>query len=109
MVGNLLSNASKFSSVGGPVAAGIESNGDGYAELFVSDLGRGIDRTTLPHIFDLFFSAGGNPVKSFGVGLAVARRLVELQGGTLNGDSEGLGLGSRFVVRLPLAAESEPA
>jgi PAS domain S-box-containing protein len=109
VIGNLLSNASKFSNIGDRVVAGIRFADDGYAELFVSDVGQGIDKSTLPRIFDLFFSAGGNAVSSFGVGLAVARKLMELHGGTLGAFSEGPGLGSQFVVRLPLAAEGELA
>jgi signal transduction histidine kinase len=109
VIGNLLSNASKFSHLGDRILAGIKLTEDGRAELVVSDPGRGIDKALLPRIFDLFFSEGDNSVNSFGVGLAVARKLVELQGGTLKGSSEGLGLGSSFVVSLPLAREGEQA
>lgn len=105
VLGNLLSNASKYSNLGDRVATAITVLGT-EAELSVSDVGRGIDPAVLPRVFDLFTSVGGDR-GSYGVGLAVARRLVELHGGTLQGYSDGLGLGSRFVVRLRVVADAE--
>jgi PAS domain S-box-containing protein len=107
VIGNLLSNASKFSKVGDRVVAGVQLTVDGGAEVFIADPGRGIEKSALSRIFDLFYSAGGNPLNSFGVGLAVAHKLVELQGGTLEGYSEGVGLGSRFSARFPFAADTK--
>ncbi len=107
VIGNLLSNASKYSALGDRVVASIAVDGT-HAELTVSDAGRGIDPAVLPRIFELFASFGGDG-SSYGVGLAISRRLVELQGGTLVGSSDGSGLGSRFVVRLPVAREGRVA
>jgi two-component system CheB/CheR fusion protein len=70
--------------------------------VVVRDTGRGIDAAALPTIFDLF-TRGAPDVRGFGVGLAVTRRLVELHGGTVRASSEGPGLGSEFIISLPLA------
>jgi signal transduction histidine kinase len=102
---NLLGNAIKYTDPGGRITVSIvTSHFD--AAISIRDTGHGIDSAVLPRIFDLF-ARGSRQAKGFGVGLAVARRLVELHGGTLEARSEGVGRGSEFVVRLltvPLAA-----
>src|SRR5690606_30930666 len=73
----------------------------------VADDGLGIDRETLPHVFELFTQgarASGDQQEGLGIGLALVRNLVELHGGTVEAHSEGRGKGARFVVRLPLAS-----
>ena len=79
-------------------------NGD--AQLSVIDTGTGIPTAFLPHVFDKFRQADGSFTRQYGglgLGLAIARHLVELHGGSVEAKSEGEGKGATFVVRLPLA------
>jgi PAS domain S-box-containing protein len=114
VLANLLTNAIKYSPEGGPVRVTIkemESSEGRSAVLAVRDEGLGIPREDLPYIFDRFHR-GANVVRrvaGIGLGLASARELVELYGGTISVESEE-GNGSTFVVRLPLAPPTvEPA
>ncbi len=106
---NLLSNAAKYTPVGGQVrlSAGI----DGPDAFFrVRDNGVGIAPEMLANIFDLFTQADRSLARSeggLGIGLTVVRTLAEMHGGKVTASSEGLGKGSEFVVRLPLAEEAE--
>jgi len=110
VLANLLTNAIKYSPEGGPVRVTIkQSDGpDGKAAvLVVRDEGLGIPQDYLPYVFDRFHR-GANVVGRFagtGIGLASARELLELYGGTISVESED-GNGSTFVVRLPLAQPS---
>jgi PAS domain S-box-containing protein len=104
VVWNLLSNAVKFTPHGGSVGVRLASAG-GHAEVEVSDTGRGIPAEFLPHVFDRFRQADGGITREhggLGLGLAIARNLVELHGGTITAASPGEGLGSTFRFRLPL-------
>jgi CheY-like chemotaxis protein len=81
---------------------------EGNARLMVSDTGEGISETFLPYVFERFRQAEPSVSRKqggLGLGLAVARHLVELHGGTISAESEGLGYGSTFSVDLPLAQE----
>jgi signal transduction histidine kinase len=102
---NLLTNASKYSPVGGEIVLTLAREGE-WAVARVRDRGRGIAPEMLPRIFDLFVQAppvpGESPSSGLGIGLALSRRLVELHGGTIEARSEGLGHGSEFTVRLPI-------
>lgn len=103
---NLLSNASKFTDTGGRIAIEVERDGRS-AVIRVRDTGIGIEPAQLPHIFDMF-SRAGDPRKDprfggLGIGLSLVRSLVEMHGGTIEGRSDGAGLGSEFIVRLPIA------
>jgi signal transduction histidine kinase len=69
--------------------------------LTVSDTGRGINAEFLPHIFEPFRRGDDTQGEGLGIGLAIARQLVELHGGTICASSPGLGRGSEFVVTLP--------
>jgi signal transduction histidine kinase/CheY-like chemotaxis protein len=103
---NLLSNAVKFTPEGGRVGVLLRRAGR-HAEVRVEDTGQGIDADFLPHIFDRFRQADGSTTRrhgGLGLGLAIARHLVELHGGAISADSEGEGRGASFTVRLPLAA-----
>jgi two-component system, chemotaxis family, CheB/CheR fusion protein len=107
---NLLDNACKFTQEGGHirVTVGVEPAGDTAAQavLRVHDDGIGIDPTMAGRIFDLFVQADSSTVRAvegLGIGLSLVRRLVELHGGGVEVQSRGLGLGSEFIVRLPLA------
>ena len=99
---NLLMNAAKYTDPGGVVRLSIQHN-EGFVTIAVRDNGRGIDPALLPHIFDLFTRGAGDRA-GFGVGLSVARRLIELHQGRLEARSAGPGAGSEFIVMLPTMA-----
>jgi PAS domain S-box-containing protein len=108
VIGNLLSNAAKFTPAGGVATVTLESS-DGAAILTVADSGSGIDAAVLPRLFEPFVQgdrtlerAGGG----LGLGLALVRGLVELHGGGVTAHSAGSDQGATFVVRLPLAEPS---
>ncbi len=106
---NLLSNAVKFSDAGGTVTATVRAR-DEDIELEVEDTGRGIALEFLPHVFERFRQADSSSTRSFGglgLGLAIARHIVELHGGTISAASPGAGRGATFTVTLPL--HTEPA
>jgi signal transduction histidine kinase len=104
-VANLLDNAAKYTEPGGQIALCAERMGD-QAVITVADSGVGIAPERLPGVFDLF-ARGDRPANlaqaGLGLGLTLARRLVEMHHGSVEAFSEGAGRGSRFVVRLPLA------
>jgi CheY-like chemotaxis protein len=110
VVWNLLSNGVKFTPERGAVRVRLDTDLD-QARLTVSDNGPGIDRAFLPHVFEPFRQEDGTITRNhggLGLGLAIARRLVELHGGQVRAQSEGLGRGAAFEVRFPLrAAEPE--
>ncbi len=110
VVGNLLSNAVKFTPPGGRVTIHLERGG-GQVLLRVSDTGLGISPDFLPHVFDRFRQADSSPTRrhgGLGLGLAIARYLVELHGGHIVAESPGEGGGATFTVALP-AADRRPA
>ena len=115
VVSNLLHNATKFTENGGAIrVAGDISRADSNLPpeltLTVSDSGAGISREFLPRVFDLFSQdAGGSSQPGLGIGLALARRLVEMQGGTIDVRSDGPGRGSEFIIRIPVLADPPPA
>jgi PAS domain S-box-containing protein len=107
VIWNLLSNAIKFTQRGGSVSIDLNCI-ESTARLTVSDTGDGISAEFLPYVFDRFRQAEGSISRKqggLGLGLAVARHLVELHGGTITAESEGLGKGSVFSVDLPLGQE----
>jgi PAS domain S-box-containing protein len=107
VIWNLLSNSIKFTQRGGSVDVDLTCV-ESTARLTVSDTGEGISAAFLPYVFDRFRQAEGSISRrqgGLGLGLAVVRHLVELHGGTINAESEGLGHGSVFTVDLPLAQE----
>jgi PAS domain S-box-containing protein len=100
---NVLSNAVKFTGRSGKVQVRLEQV-HSHVEITVSDTGVGIAREFLPHVFDRFRQADsgmdrGTP--GLGLGLAITRHLVELQGGRIFADSEGAGKGATFRIELP--------
>jgi CheY-like chemotaxis protein len=102
---NLLSNAVKFTPVAGRVEITLSSVG-AEAEIQICDTGKGIRAEVLPYIFDRFRQADSSTTRQFGglgLGLAIARHLVELHGGTICAESLGEDQGATFTVRLPLA------
>jgi signal transduction histidine kinase len=106
---NLLHNAAKFTPPGGRVEVSSDVEGDEVV-VRVIDNGIGIARDMLGGVFEMFAQADQSLERAhagLGVGLTLARRLVELHGGTLSATSEGAGRGSQFIVRLPIAAPAE--
>ena len=108
VLGNLLSNAAKYSPVPGEVRVDLEVDGS-HGKVSVIDRGIGIAPEHQGRVFELFSrvdSSGAAPT-GLGIGLAVSRQLVELHGGTISVSSDGPGHGSRFIVCLPLAAQAD--
>ncbi len=106
VLSNLLNNAARYTGEGGRLWLGARVEGDS-ALISVRDSGIGIPESMLDRVFDLFTQIGGDDrsTKSgLGVGLAMARMLVELHGGKVEARSAGAGQGSEFVVRLPVSA-----
>jgi signal transduction histidine kinase/ActR/RegA family two-component response regulator len=104
IVWNLLSNAVKFTPRGGRVDVRLEGLSS-QIEIAVTDTGIGINADFLPHVFDSFRQADSSYTRAhggLGLGLAIARQLVELHGGTVEALSPGEGEGATFKVRLPL-------
>jgi PAS domain S-box-containing protein len=104
IVWNLLSNAIKFTPNRGRVEVRLEAVGN-YAQISVSDTGKGISPEFLPYIFEYFRQEDSSTTRKFGglgLGLAIVRQLVELHGGTIQAESQGVGLGATFTVRLPI-------
>ncbi|MDB5214030.1 MAG: Chemotaxis protein methyltransferase CheR [Myxococcaceae bacterium] len=103
---NLLSNAVKFTPRGGSVRLDARRDAEGVV-LSVVDTGEGVEPTFLPFVFERFRQADGSSTRShggLGLGLAIVRHLCELHGGTVQADSEGMGKGATFTVRLPIHA-----
>jgi signal transduction histidine kinase len=106
VLNNLVQNAVKFTAHGGRIWITAMPVSDGRdVAITIRDNGEGIDRTTLPHIFDLFVQGDSHAHDGLGIGLTLARELVELHGGTVVARSEGRGKGSEFCVQLPLGGE----
>lgn len=104
VVVNLVANAIKFTPADGQVQVRLR-DGERYVELLVQDTGEGIDPAALPHIFERFYQGPSTLPRrrGLGLGLAIAKYIVELHAGTITADSKGLGRGATFIVRLPIA------
>ncbi len=104
---NLISNSIKFTPAHGRVVIELRrSDAPGY-EVEVTDTGQGMSRDFLRHAFDRFRQADSSVTRAhggLGIGLAIARHLTELHGGSISAESAGPGLGSRFLIRLPAVA-----
>lgn len=104
IVSNLLSNGIKFTPAGGEVVLGAERSATALT-IRVRDTGIGIDPGFLPQVFERFRQADSSTTRAhtgIGLGLAIARHLVDLHRGTISVESEGLNRGATFTVRLPL-------
>ncbi|MBD0334478.1 MAG: PAS domain-containing protein [Cyanobacteria bacterium Co-bin13] len=111
VIWNLLTNAVKFTPVGGQVTVRLEPLG-AQVQITVSDTGKGISADFLPHVFDYFRQADATTTRKFGglgLGLAIVHHLIEMHGGTVQADSPGEGQGATFTVKLPLLQTSLPA
>lgn len=126
VVWNLLSNAVKFTPTGGRIEVRLSSvtghsslvkaksqstndqaqmTNDKFAQIMVTDTGKGISPDFLPYVFDYFRQEDGKTTRKFGglgLGLAIVRHIVEMHGGTIQASSAGEGMGATFTVRLPL-------
>jgi len=113
VIGNLLHNAAKFTARGGAVSVRAEVDpADGYAVVRVRDSGAGLDEAVMSRLFEPFSQANQALARTgggLGLGLALAKGLVELHGGSIRAESAGPGKGSTFIVRLPLLEADEPA
>lgn len=107
---NLLHNAEKFTDEGGHITVNVRQEGN-EAVVEVHDDGIGIEKKDLKKIFDLYFQ-GSRRTRSYssglGMGLLLVQEIVRLHGGSVEAKSDGPGLGSTFIVRLPLANYVEP-
>ena len=107
VIWNLLSNAIKFTPSGGTIEVRLSVISP-VAQIQIIDTGCGISADFLPHVFDRFRQADASMTRSYGglgLGLAIARQLVELHGGTLQAQSKGEGQGSTFTIEIPLINE----
>src|SRR5271157_153337 len=105
VVSNLLNNSAKYTPDGGRITLSAKVEGNN-AVIRVTDNGSGISAEMLPQVFDMFTQVDRTLDRAqggLGIGLSLVRRLVEMHGGTIAADSPGLGLGSVFTVRLPVA------
>jgi PAS domain S-box-containing protein len=108
VLGNLLNNASNYTANGGHIELSAERDGD-FVVIQVRDNGTGIPTDRLGDVFEMFSQVERKLERShggLGIGLALVRRLVEMHGGTSSAFSPGLGKGSTFTIRLPLATAS---
>jgi signal transduction histidine kinase len=108
VVGNLLSNAIKFTPPGGTAVVTVVEEGEN-AVLVVEDNGSGIAPDLLPHVFERYRqgdSSFSRQHRGLGLGLAIARHVIEMHGGGIEAASDGPNRGARFSVRMPLLAEA---
>jgi PAS domain S-box-containing protein len=108
---NVLNNAARYTEAGGKIALSLYRE-DGFAMLSVRDTGQGIAPEFMGSIFGMFIQGRGaltRPQTGLGVGLALARTIVELHHGTIEAKSEGVGKGSEFILRLPVEAALKPS
>lgn len=105
---NLLANAIKFTPAGGVVSIRLARR-RAHAEITVSDTGLGISAEFLPHIFEPFGQASGDKATAadgLGLGLPIARHIIESHNGKINAESLGQGKGTKLMITLPLLDET---
>lgn len=101
---NLISNAIKYTPIGGTIKVNFKLM-DGFLEIQVQDTGKGISSEDLPHVFEKFWQSKSSffdTQASMGLGLSIAKQIVELHGGEISVVSDGKNSGSTFTVNLPL-------
>ncbi|MEO6789066.1 MAG: ATP-binding protein, partial [Chthoniobacteraceae bacterium] len=100
---NLIKNALKFTPTGGTITVNTHNDADGTIAISIEDTGIGIGAEALPHIFKAFEQgdiAGQHRYGGLGLGLAISHAIVEVHGGTISAESEGVGRGATFAVSL---------
>jgi hypothetical protein len=98
---NMLNNATKFTPEGGEVSVRVEQNSE-FLRVFVHDTGIGIDKTDLERVFEPFSSIPKpSYIKGTGLGMSLAKRLIDAHGGKIWVDSQGRGEGATFAFELP--------
>ena len=107
VVWNILGNAIKFTPPGGAVSIRTDA-GDGLVKVAIRDTGPGIPPALLPYIFEAFRQGDEQSRSGLGLGLAIARQLVELHGGTIDAFNAGPDGGATFVIRVPAPATDLP-
>jgi signal transduction histidine kinase/ActR/RegA family two-component response regulator len=108
VLSNLLNNAAKYTERGGRIWV-VADHGDGQVEVRVGDTGIGIPARALSSIFEMFAQVDVSLERShggLGIGLTLVKRLVEMHGGSVEARSDGAGMGSEFIVRLPAVRTS---
>ncbi|TVP67261.1 MAG: hybrid sensor histidine kinase/response regulator [Nodularia sp. (in: Bacteria)] len=111
VVWNLLSNAIKFTPNQGKIAVELRQ-AHGYAQVIVSDTGKGINYDFLPYVFDSFQQADSSSIRKFGglgLGLAIVRNIVDMHGGMVKAESLGEGQGATFTISLPIRPDDSPS
>jgi len=112
VLSNLLNNAARYTEHGGHIQVTAQRQA-GQVAISIKDTGVGIEPQMLPHVFQMFVQVDRSLERSrsgLGIGLALAQRIVEMHGGTLEAHSSGVaGAGSEFIVRLPISREQAPA
>lgn len=109
-ISNLLNNAAKYTPKGGNISLSLIPHADTRVEVIVEDNGIGIPKDRLDTIFNLFAQGDAAPdlaQDGLGIGLSLAKRLVELHGGNVSVESAGRGMGSRFILALPIVQPVE--
>ena len=109
VVGNLLNNATKYTGRGGDLSVTLDAAGRD-ATIVVRDNGAGIPPEVLKHVFDMFAQVNRTLDRAqggLGIGLSLVRQLVEMHGGSVDADSDGVDRGSTFTVRLPRLSEGD--
>jgi CheY-like chemotaxis protein len=104
VVSNLLTNAARYTDVGGQIVLSANRNNEGQLRISVKDNGVGISEEMQAQIFELFFQGKQNIDRAhggLGIGLSIVKNIVELHGGTVKAKSRGIGSGSEFIVTLP--------
>ncbi|HEY0682960.1 MAG TPA: response regulator [Steroidobacter sp.] len=110
-IANLLTNAAKYTEPGGEIRLRAFAEA-GAAVVEIIDTGIGMPEELIPRVFELFVQGERSLDRSLGglgIGLAVCRMLIEMQGGSVNGSSPGVGRGSTFAIRIPLAVATADA
>ncbi len=111
VIANLLNNAAKYSPEGGQIRLSAAGH-DGEIKISVQDSGVGIAADDLPRVFDMFTQVESSLEESqggLGIGLSLAKQLVEMHGGRIEAKSDGIGQGSEFIVYLPIISAEAPA